>query len=92
MLKKVFSILSALCFVFIILPLILPDSPKGFDMMAAILNVHVFLTLILGVAGIIFGVIGVKGQVRLYLVFLNVFVLGFYIFATFIGLIGFKEP
>lgn len=61
-------------------------------MMAAILNVHVFLPLILGVTGIIFGVIGVKGQVRLYLVFLNVFVLGFYIFATLIGLFGFKEP
>ena len=92
MLNKIFSILSALCFVIMILPLILPESTMGFNSLDAIFNVNLFFPIFLGVAGIVLGLIGLKGQVRLYLVFFNTFVLGFYVLATLIGLYGFKEP
>ncbi|RLQ92812.1 hypothetical protein [Planomicrobium sp. Y74] len=91
MLKKVFSVLSAFCFILLILPLVLPYSPDGFDLLEAILNITVFLPVILGVAGIVLALIGMKGQVKLYLVLFNAFGLGFYLLATFMGLFGFKE-
>ena len=92
MLKKIFSILSALCFALMILPLILPFSMNGFDLLEVILNINIFLPIILGVAGIVLGLIGMKGQLRLYLVLFNAFGLGFYLLTTFMGLFGFKEP
>ena len=92
MLKKIFSILSALCFVIMILPLILPDSTRGFSPLDVIFNIHLFFPVFLGMVGIVLGVIGLKGQVRLYLVLFNLFVLGFYILATLMGLYGFNEP
>lgn len=36
--------------------------------------------------------IGVKDLVRVYIVIANLFVLGFYILITFMGIYGFKQP
>ena len=92
MLKKIYSILSAICFALMILPFALPSSPGGFDLLVFILEINFYLSLIFGVVGIILGLLGVKGNTRLYLVSFNVCGLGIYIFLTFVAFFGFKEP
>ena len=92
MLIKIYSILSAICFALMILPFALPSSPGGFDLLGFILDINFYLPLIFGAAGIILGLLGVKGNVRLYLVLFNACGLGIYVFITFVAFFGFKEP
>lgn len=75
-----------------ILPLALPYSSSGFNLLEAIWNISFYLPIIFGLAGFILGIIGVKGHVRLYLVLFNALGLVFYIGITFAGIFGFKEP
>lgn len=92
MLNKIYSILSAIFFGLMILPLALPYFSSGFNLLEAILNINFYLPIVFGLAGIILGIIGVKGHIRLYLVLFNAFGLIFYIVVTFAGIFGFKEP
>lgn len=92
MLKQIYSLISAICFALMILPLALPSSPGSFDLLVFILDLNFYLPLIFGVVGIVLGLLGIKGNVRLYLVLFNVCGLGIYIFITFVALFGFKEP
>jgi hypothetical protein len=75
-----------------ILPLALPYSLSGFNLLEAIFTIGIYLPIIFGFAGIILGIIGMKGQVRLYLVLFNAFGLIFYIVVTLAGIFGFKQP
>ncbi len=92
MLNVLYSILSAIFFALMILPLALPYSSSGFNLLEAFLIISIYLPIIFGLTGLILAIIGVKGQVRLYLVLFNVFGLVFYIVVTFVGIFGFKEP
>jgi len=51
-----------------------------------------FLPFVLGMLGIIFGWAGIKGEVRISLLFINSLALIFYLFAFLIGTFGFKQP
>jgi len=75
-----------------ILPFALPNSPGGFDLLVFIMDINFYLPLIFGIAGIVLGLLGVKGNVRLYLVSFNACGLGIYIFITFTAIFGFREP
>lgn len=92
MLKKLYSLLSAICFAFLVLPFALPSSPGGFDLLVWLMDIHFYLPIVLGVAGIILGALGIKGNVRLYLVSFNSFGLAIYIVIVFTAIFGFKEP
>jgi len=92
LLKKIYSILSAICFALMILPFALPSSPGSFDLLVFIMEINFYLPLIFGVAGIILGLLGLKGNVRLYLVSFNACGLAIYLFLTFVAIYGFKEP
>lgn len=92
MLKKTYSIVSAICFALVILPLAHPSLPGGFDPLVFILEINFYLPLVLSMAGIVLGLIGLKGNVRLYLVSFNACGLAIYIFLTFVAFFGFKEP
>ena len=92
MLEKMYSIASGACFLFMILPLALPYSPGGVDWFDLLLSVNFYFPIVLGVAGIVLGWLGVKGNVRLYLVLLNSLLLAFYIVVTLVAVYGFKEP
>lgn len=92
MLKKLYSILSAICFALMILPFALPATPGGFDLLVFIMDINFYLPLVFGVAGIVLGLLGVKGTVRLYLVSFNAWGLAIYIFIMFTAIFGFKEP
>ncbi len=75
-----------------ILPFVLPSSPGGFDLLIFIMDINFYLPLVFGVVGIILGLLGVKGNVRLYLVSFNACGLGIYVILTFVAFFGFKEP
>ena len=51
----------------------------------------ILLPLIWGVLGVFFGMIGVKGLVRVCIVGANLYVLGYYVLITIIGIYGFKQ-
>lgn len=57
-----------------------------------VLDISIFLPLIWGVLGVFFGMIGVKGLVRVSIVVANLYVLGYYVLVTIMGLYGFKQP
>ena len=42
--------------------------------------------------GVFFGMIGVKGLVRVCIVVANLYVLGYYVLITIMGIYGFQEP
>ncbi|WKA52784.1 hypothetical protein QWY22_09600 [Planococcus liqunii] len=92
MLKKVYSIGSGFCFLLMILPLALPYSSGGADWFDLLLSVNFYFPMMLGAAGIVLGRLGVKGNVRFYLVLLNSLIFAFYIFVTLVAIYGFQEP
>ena len=57
-----------------------------------VLDISIFLPLIWSVLGVFFGVIGVKGLVRVGIVVANLYVLGYYVLITIMGSYGFKQP
>lgn len=62
---------------------------KIFDL---IIGPTLYLPFGLGIIGIIFGIFGVKGYVRLTLVCLNIFGLIGYLVIFIMATIGFQEP
>ena len=84
--KKIYSFLSVLFLILMLAPL---ASDKYFDF---ILGIHIFSPIIFGVLGVFFGLIGVKGLVKIYIVAANLFVLGFFVLVTFMGIYGFQQP
>jgi|SRR5690625_252981 len=83
--EKCFSIFS-LIFLILAMPL---WNDRLFD---AVINISVFLPFVLGIFGIIWGSFGIKGNVRLSLIGLNVFAFAFYLIIFLMGTIGFQEP
>lgn len=64
----------------------------GDEYFTLIWGISIFLPIISGVLGVFFGMIGVKGLVRVYIVAANIFVLIFYILVTLMGIYGFQQP
>ncbi|MGE7951494.1 hypothetical protein [Lysinibacillus xylanilyticus] len=85
--KKIYSYFSVLFLILMISPLVAGD--EYFEL---ILDISIFLPIIWGVLGVFFGMLGVKGLIRVYIVVANLFVLIFYILITFIGIYGFQQP
>jgi len=57
-----------------------------------VIDMSLFLPFVLGVFGIMLGWFGIKGDLRISLVGLNVFALMFYAVAFFAATVGFQEP
>lgn len=85
-LKKCFSLLSGVFFILTISPLL---SEEIFDFL---LKISLLLPFMFGVLGIIFGWAGIKGEVRISLLFINTLAFIFYLFVFLIGIFGFKQP
>ena len=85
-LYKCFSFLSGVFFILTISPLL---SEEIFDIL---IKISLFLPFVLGMLGIIFGWFGIKGEVRISLLFINSLAFIFYLFAFLIGTFGFKQP
>lgn len=85
--KKIYSYLSVLFLILMISPLVAGD-----EYFLLILDISIFLPIIWGILGVFFGMLGVKGPIRVYIVVANLFVLLFYILMTFIGIYGFQQP
>jgi len=85
--KKIYSYLSVLFLILMLSPLVAGD-----EYFLLILDISIFLPIIWGVLGVFFGMLGVKGLIRVYIVVANLFVLVFYILITFIGIYGFQQP
>ncbi|MCP2034739.1 hypothetical protein L1279_001726 [Planomicrobium sp. HSC-17F08] len=92
MLEKVYSIGSGFCFLLMILPLAFPYSPGGVDWLDLLLSVNFYYPMMLGAAGIALGWLGVKGNVRFYLVLLNSLIFAFYVLVALVAVFGFQEP
>lgn len=92
MLEKVYSVGSGIYLLLMILPLALPYSTGGADWFDLLLSVNFYFPIGLGAAGLLLGWIGAKGNVRFYLVLLNLLLLAFYILVTFGAVFGFQEP
>ncbi|ANU11057.1 hypothetical protein A1A1_14869 [Planococcus antarcticus DSM 14505] len=60
--------------------------------MVFIIEIDFYLPLLFGVARIVLGLLGVIGNVRLYLVSSNACGLGIYVYIAFTAIFGFKEP
>ncbi|ALC85144.1 hypothetical protein AM499_04430 [Bacillus sp. FJAT-22090] len=92
--KKIYSFLSALFLILMVSPLIAISflGQRSDAYLEFIWNISFYLPIIWGFLGLLFGVIGVKGNVRISLVFANIIILCFWTFITFAGLYGFKQP
>lgn len=75
-----------------VLPFALPYSPEGFDLLEFILDINCYLPIALGATGIILGILGVKGNVRLYLVLFHAGGLVIYVLIIFTAIFGFNVP
>ncbi|MFJ7973693.1 hypothetical protein [Psychrobacillus sp. NPDC096389] len=56
-----------------------------------IIKLNSLLPFLFSVLGIIFGWVGIKGEVRIGLLFINSLALIFYLFLFLLGTFGFKE-
>ena len=92
--KKIYSSLAVFFLILMISPLAAMSflGAKGDAYFNFILDISIFLPLIWGVLGVFFGMIGVKGLVRVCIVVANLYVLGYYVLVTIMGLYGFKQP
>ncbi|UOR12810.1 hypothetical protein [Halobacillus amylolyticus] len=70
--KKAFSILSALLFILTVFPIIAGPTRWGNGLFVFVLDISIYLPLILGGAGLVFGLLGRKGNVKVSLVLLNI--------------------
>jgi|SRR5690625_22654 len=57
-----------------------------------IIDISLFLPFVLGVLGVIFGWFGIKGNVRISLIGINILALFFYLIVFLMGTVGFQEP
>ncbi len=85
--KKIYSFLSVLCLIVMVSPFVAGDEYFDF-----IFGISIYLPIILGVLGVFFGIIGVKGLLRICMVVANLYVLVFYALAIFAGIYGFQQP
>lgn len=85
--KKIYSFLSVLSLIVMVFPFVAGDEYFDF-----IFGMSIYLPIILGVLGVFFGIIGVKGLLRICIVVANLFVLVFYILVIFAGIYGFQQP
>ncbi|KKE80744.1 MULTISPECIES: hypothetical protein [Bacillaceae] len=83
--EKYFSLLSLVFAALTILP-ILSES------FSFILKLSFFLPFVFGVLGIVLGWLGIKGDLRISLIGLNVLALGFYFIVFLMATVGFQEP
>ena len=92
--KKVYSSLAVFFLILMISPLAAMSllGAKGDAYFNFILDISIFLPLIWGILGVFFGMIGVKGLVRVCIVVANLYVLGYYVLVTIMGLYGFRQP
>lgn len=92
--KKVYSSLAVFFLILMISPLAAMSflGARGDKYFEFILDISIFLPLIWGVLGVFFGMIGVKGLVRVCIVVANLYVLGYYVLITIMGIYGFQEP
>lgn len=92
--KKVYSCISVFFLLLMISPLAAMSflGTRGDRYFEFVLDISIFLPLIWGVLGVFFGMIGVKGLVRVSIVVANLYVLGYYVLVTIMGSYGFKKP
>ena len=92
--KKIYSALAVFFLILMISPLAAMSflGARGDKYLEFILGISIFLPLIWGVLGVFFGMIGVKGLVRVCIVVANLYVLGYYVLITIMGIYGFQEP
>ena len=92
--KKIYSSLAVFFLILMISPLATMSllGAKGDAYFNFILDISIFLPLIWGILGVFFGMIGVKGLVRVSIVVANLYMLGYYVLVTIMGLYGFKQP
>lgn len=84
--SKILSLLSVVL-------LILTISPLWSDkLFLAILELSLFWPFVFGLAGILFAWIGIKGEVRVILLFTNILAIGFYFVVYVMGTFGFQQP
>lgn len=55
-------------------------------------RISLYLPFIFGIAGVILGWLGLKGDVRISLSLINVLALGYYLVLFFVATVGFQEP
>ncbi|MYL53909.1 hypothetical protein GLW08_11230 [Pontibacillus yanchengensis] len=91
MVKKYYSFLSGAFFIFAVFPLIAGLTKWGNELYIAVINISIFLPLILGILGLIFALIGIKGKVKVSLVIMNVLGVFLSIFLVYIGMYGFQQ-
>ncbi len=82
---KIFSFLSLVFAVLTIIPILS-------EVFSFVLNMSLYLPFMFGVLGILFGWFGIKGDLRISLIGINVLVLGFYLFVFLMATVGFQEP
>ena len=89
--KKYYSILSGVFFIMAVFPLIAGLTEWGNELYVAVLNVSILVPLILGVVGLIFALIGIRGKVKVSLILVNVLGVSLSIFLVFIAMFGFQQ-
>ncbi|MCR8848286.1 hypothetical protein NQ095_07720 [Rossellomorea sp. SC111] len=89
--KKYYSILSGVFFIMATFPIMAGLTKWGNELYKTVLNASIFLPLILGVMGLIFALIGIKGKVKVSLVLLNVLGLTLSLFLVFVAMYGFQQ-
>jgi hypothetical protein len=83
--EKIFSLLSLVFAVLTIIPILS-------EVFSFVLNLSFFLPFVFGVLGIIFGWFGIKRDLRISLIGINVLALGFYLIVFLMATVGFQEP
>lgn len=92
MLKKSFSLLSAVFLLLTVFPVIPPFDKWGDKLFVFILEISIYLPFIFGVIGILFALVGVKGNIKITLVIANILGLFLFLIIFLMGTIGFQEP
>ncbi|WP_058949884.1 hypothetical protein [Oceanobacillus picturae] len=80
--KKCFSFLS-LIFFLLIISVFWSDK---------VINISLILPFLLGISGIILGWFGIKSDLRISLIGLNILALVFYLIVFLMATVGFQEP
>ncbi|UNL86894.1 hypothetical protein [Priestia koreensis] len=90
--KKYYSILSGVFFIMTTLPLLAGLTKFGNFLYVDLLKVSIFFPLVLGVIGLIFSLMGIKGKVQISLILMNALGIVLSLFLVFIAINGFQNP
>ncbi|KOO47453.1 hypothetical protein [Priestia koreensis] len=90
--KKYYSILSGVFFIMATFPLLAGLTKFGNFLYVDLLKVSIFFPLVLGVIGLIFSLMGIKGKVKISLVLMNTLGIVLSLFLVFIAINGFQNP